>query len=882
MCLPGTRKSVLDGMMEWAKNPQERRVLWLNGLAGTGKSTIAQTFSGMVAEAEILGASFFCSRDYHRIIPVIEKKPSIASNSLISQLEELIVDPLSSTNISCVIVVDALDECIDDQPASAILSVLGRHVKNLPSVKFFITGRPEPRIRTGFRLSLPEPIAQIFLLHKVKSSDVDKDIRLYLREKLTAVAKRRSDFDLTSPWPCDQDLTTLTKKSAGLFIFASTLAKFIESDYYEPGERLQLIVNQPDSTTYEGVAGIDPLYAQVLELAFSAIKEADVFTNLRRILGTVILAFNPLSRKQIAKILGINAPHIKTILRHLHSVLLVPDEDHKEIRVFHKSFPDFLQDPTRSPDPKFLIDPPTHHGNIALGCLKLLKKLKPNPCDLPDYVMNRDVPDIPELLEEKVGSATLYACGHWAMHIQSSPATGAHVLQLIASATEFLTATGIQWIEVMSLENRLESAVHSIHSLIGWFGRVDVPTSNLGNLAEDYLRFMKNFFLLIQQSAPHIYHSALPLSPRSSTFHSMTHQEKASITEFYGCPETWGAVIQTIPIINTGMVHPVYTATFGHWIAVAQFGEVMIYDSITGGLTVSLRPEHSVDAMGGSPDGSILFCGNPDGSVTLWDIQTGGLAHTFSLKYNLSYKKIAVSVGGRFFACGKQAIMVFEVAGRGEDAFIWEASQSNGFCWLAVEEQLAVADREGVKIWNIVDGTILQSIEIVEIGHKIYTMVCSQEANQLAIATFKTVVIINLQTGTLSSVLSHDSGWSFVFAFSRKAEEIVCTMNTGGLGVFNFSTCNWRFLKYPSGVKFISTMQNGTIVANFHSGICLLNLDVRDVPSSQSLLADYILPFDQGRIIVALLDSTHLYSTQLLLLETSTMCNILTTTFQLG
>ena len=129
---------------------------------------------------------------------------------------------------------DALDECVYDQPASAILSVLGRHVKNLPSVKFFITGRPEPRIPTGFRLPLLEPITQIFLLHEVESPNVDEDIRLYLQAKLTAVAKRRSDLDVSDPWPCDQDLTTLTEKSSGLFIFASTLARFIESEHHGP------------------------------------------------------------------------------------------------------------------------------------------------------------------------------------------------------------------------------------------------------------------------------------------------------------------------------------------------------------------------------------------------------------------------------------------------------------------------------------------------------------------------------------------------------------------------------------------------------------------------------------------------------------------------
>ena len=495
-CLRGTRESVLDEIMQWAEAPQERHVFWLNGLAGTGKSTIAQTFSEMVAKTGTLGASFFCSRDYldrqelknifptlayqlacqypafrSHIIRVIKRDPSVAQSSLISQLKNLIVDPLSSTNIPCVIVIDALDECVDDQPASAILSVLGRHVKQLSFVKFFITGRPEPRIRSGFRLTLLEPLTQIFRLHEVKLSSVDGDIRLYLREKLTTIAKQRSNFDVSDPWPSDKDLVALTKKSSGLFIFAATLARFIESEHHEPNERLQLILTPSDSTLYEGQAGIDSLYTQVLRLAFSGVKEAKVFANLRRVMGVVVLAFNPLSREQIAKILGISPFLITTTLRHLHSVLLVPKEDSKEIRVFHKSFPDFLQDRGRCPDPKFFIDSPVHHGDIALGCLELLKKLKPNPCDLPNFVMNWDVASLPELLDGKVGGATRYASGYWAMHLRSSPTTGDYADRLLPSTTRFFESA-VPWIEVLSLDNRLENVIHNIYNLLDWLGMV--------------------------------------------------------------------------------------------------------------------------------------------------------------------------------------------------------------------------------------------------------------------------------------------------------------------------------------------------------------------------------------------------------------------------
>jgi hypothetical protein len=80
------------------------------------------------------------------LVPLIRSDPGIAYESLYNQMEKLIVQPLDESSISTVIVIDALDECEDEDPASAILSVLGRLVSEIPNVKFFLTGRPEPRI----------------------------------------------------------------------------------------------------------------------------------------------------------------------------------------------------------------------------------------------------------------------------------------------------------------------------------------------------------------------------------------------------------------------------------------------------------------------------------------------------------------------------------------------------------------------------------------------------------------------------------------------------------------------------------------------------------------------------------------------------------------
>jgi hypothetical protein len=251
----------------------------------------------------------------NHIIPIIKNDPTVAHTSLITQLEKLLVNPLSGAKISCVIVIDALDECIDDEPSSAILSVLGQFVKQLSLVKFFITGRPEPRIRTGFRLPLLQPITQIFLLHEVDLTSVNKDIQLYLTERLTRIGKQRSDLELPGPWPHDDEIEALTKKSSGLFIFAATMIRFIESGCHEPNKRLQLLLSEADSTMYEGRAGIDSLYSQILLYAFSDIHEPEEFADIRHVLGAIVLAFNPLSRRDLSTILGTSMSLISTTLR---------------------------------------------------------------------------------------------------------------------------------------------------------------------------------------------------------------------------------------------------------------------------------------------------------------------------------------------------------------------------------------------------------------------------------------------------------------------------------------------------------------------------------------------------------------------------------------
>ncbi|KAK9574875.1 hypothetical protein V6Z77_001663, partial [Aspergillus fumigatus] len=58
-CLLGTRTKLLSDIEKWAISPQGKCIFWLNGMAGTGKSTISRTVAHRLKENGPLRASFF-------------------------------------------------------------------------------------------------------------------------------------------------------------------------------------------------------------------------------------------------------------------------------------------------------------------------------------------------------------------------------------------------------------------------------------------------------------------------------------------------------------------------------------------------------------------------------------------------------------------------------------------------------------------------------------------------------------------------------------------------------------------------------------------------------------------------------------------------------
>ena len=514
-CMKGTRRDVLLQLESWLNDEQDKRVFWLNGLAGTGKSAIAQTFAEMLYADGMLGASFFCSRDYddrsnlrtifptlafqlacrytrfrEELLPVLLSNPDVGRETLCSQMEKLIVHPFQKMQVPTLVIIDALDECRDEEPASAFLSVLSRYLHKLSFVKFFITGRPEPRIRSGFRLESLRPHTDVLRLHEVERSSVDSDIRLFFQIQLADVAKNRSDFDLPEEWPSLVDLDTLCAKAVGFFIYASTVVKFVASKHHQPTNRLAIVTALPQSTVEEGKAGLDQLYTEVLQQAFLDIQpdDGDFYSHFRSVVGAVMLIFNPLSIPALSTLLG--ASDVSTSLRSLHSLLVIPTNkfDIAPLSVLHKSFPDFLTDPQRCTDERFFIDPSIHHRNIMLSCLRLMKgKLKKNICQLDDFCTLSEVEDLPVQRNAYIGDALEYACCFWASHLTKTVGYS-NDEEVFKAIDEFFTSCFLFWIEVLSLTKKLYIGVYALNDIDKWY----IKVSYMANICQSLPMLMIN------------------------------------------------------------------------------------------------------------------------------------------------------------------------------------------------------------------------------------------------------------------------------------------------------------------------------------------------------------------------------------------------------
>ena len=491
ICLPETRVDLIRNIITWADGLDERCIFWLNGLAGTGKSTIARTVAQACQGKNRLGASFFFSRGggdtshagkffvsiarqlanispslRQYICEAIAEHSDISDRSLRDQWYQLILRPLSQSNDNSpqsplVLVVDALDECDDEKDIRTIIQLLAE-ARSLTRVRLriFMTSRPEIPIRHGV-YQIPEAGHQDFILHNISPAIVDHDISLFLEHNFRTIRAERAFSD---DWPGDLVIRRLVRNACGLFIWAATACRFVSQGKQFAARRLSIILQEEASSTAPEKT-LNEIYTTVLSNSidqdYDDQEKKEVYKNLKRILGSIVVLLSPLSAVALATLLHIPRDGINQTLENLHAILDIPQEHGRPIRLHHPSFRDFLLDGKRCNDANLRVDEKQAHKSLAEYCIELLSAtLKCDICGIRAPGTLTTAIDSGRV-QQRLPSEVQYACIYWVQHLQRSGTQ----LYDDDQVHRFLREHLLHWFEALSWMGKTSEGVLAILSL---------------------------------------------------------------------------------------------------------------------------------------------------------------------------------------------------------------------------------------------------------------------------------------------------------------------------------------------------------------------------------------------------------------------------------
>ncbi|KID71021.1 P-loop NTPase, partial [Metarhizium hybridum] len=550
-CMENTRVSLLDSITQWVDDPYAESIFWLNGMAGTGKSTIARTVSRILARTSCLGASFFfkrgeADRDNLRrlfttvaaqlatLLPdsathmkdAIDADPTIFQKAMLEQFDKLILQPLSRIvptslkSSTLVILIDALDECggsYDD--IRRVIHILSRTstLKTL-RIRVFVTSRPELPIRIGF--SLINILYRNVALQEMPEYVIQHDISMFLEHQL---AKIRGEYNVTVSedrrlpltWPGHETVQALVRMATPLFIFAATVCRFLADLRWHPDDQLAKVLRYQTRTQQ---SKLDATYRPVLDPLIEGLdkkEQVELLQQFRAIVGSIIILARPLSVLSLERILCIPKRSIEHQLDGLYSVLSVPKVSDAPVRLLHLSFRDFLLDPDKKDDNPFWVNESTAHDTMASNCFRLMDdSLRKNICNLEDPAALQASID-PERVNECIPDDVQYACANWVLHLQLSKST----LRNNGEAHEFLKKRFVDWIEALSLMGRVRETIGMMKALKGLLAAQN--SEELSDLIGDAYRFLLANMGTISSYPLQLYSSTLLFSPRESSIRNL-------------------------------------------------------------------------------------------------------------------------------------------------------------------------------------------------------------------------------------------------------------------------------------------------------------------------------------------------------------------------
>jgi WD40 repeat protein len=710
-CMENTREQLLSDITSWVQAPAAPVVFWLNGLAGTGKSTVARTICDRFATTNLFAASFFMSRQVaerrhapnvvrtiayqlarqqsafaEAILARLRDSPDIASSESLQKLAtELLFHPAGvlAADAGLLVVIDALDECAEDsngRPGGELLPLLLRGLLRLSGrIKLLLTSRAVPEIMRMFELASLGSQHNVVRLHDLDASVVRSDIRTYLVRSFADIASSRSDPGLLD-WPSQEDIDAIVDLTDVLFVFAVTVVRFVSTHKYSPRARLDILLARRDSKSVMPYYFLDQLYLQVLQSSVFSDRPGDTYElceRLRDTVGVIIAAQQPLSVAVHTILRPSEVADVQYTVNSLSALIL--NENHEPVRIFHPSFPDFITDSRRCDDPRFLVSPEEHHLRLACGCLKLLNQhLHYNMANLDDPdLANSTVDDLDDRLLRGVChvhqtndlrpsllQALFYAARYWATHVASSSST-LYSEELLNALSRFCDDHLFHWLELLSLIQGLAYTTQSnLLAVISWTQvdqrfAGDIRVSRIRDLLRDTVRVLQTYAEPIRSRALHTFHSAYVTMPHCSLLDTLAQATMPEVRHTLLSTRTvhWGSsgpILQAgSPVRGVALVpnQPLVVAGMA-----AGFLRVWSMDDFE---EVAQLPghEHDISSLAISSDGSRIVSGFHDRTMCVWDNRT--YEELGFCEHKGEIKSVAISPDSSLMASGSDDCTVW-------------------------------------------------------------------------------------------------------------------------------------------------------------------------------------------------------------------------------
>ncbi|KAI5120284.1 hypothetical protein M0805_005341 [Coniferiporia weirii] len=644
ICLEGTRVSVLEQVNQWADSGS--KIFWMHGVAGSGKSSIANSVAHMFRQQQRLPGCFFCKRDDpecrdpKRLVPTLayhfskwhktyralvlsliqgEDEPKL-TQSVQWQFQLLFKQPLETLSGSSaeipptplIIVIDALDECGDSpESRSQLAGFLMKLAGAVPWLKVFVTSRPLPEFK------------EVFLQDELKCRTLNINTQIdQERVQDDLLRYTRHCADIFRVQVTEEQIKAFALKASGLFIWISTVFRFIGTKL-DKSRAVSSVLSPTSAGNQE--AELDQIYTTVVKSASADPEDSQI---VKVVLGVIASTARnrALPEDALVRLLS-SAGHdvglevLKETIDHLQAVLYRDGSKDDAIRVCHPSFLDFINSQSRSK--KYWTEPAPLESILAVRCLEIMvSELKFNICELESsFIPNADVTDMQDRIHRCIPQYLQYSCLYWLNHLMCSDLnineqSAQDLLQSILCHPKALF-----WLECLSLIRELKSGI----DILADCSRLIETPNQIVAVCKELYKLVSAYYTAIATSTPHLYISALSWVPSESLLAEQLYPY------FSGQPfvssgkeKKWRT---TLWIANTEgrVLCNVYSPNGRHIVSASDDGNLYIWDSQTGNAVGEPLKGHTdwVRCVAYSPTGKHIASGSDDNSILIWDAESG-------------------------------------------------------------------------------------------------------------------------------------------------------------------------------------------------------------------------------------------------------------------